>query len=107
MGSGRSRGSDSEQFAAKMFDKKNEDKFDIRSSAGISEHTAKTRKANPLEKIHVKKLIDDGHIKSYKSQLSINKAFASNEFAQRFCVCNPRQADGRDHIVYTVYGEDS
>jgi len=39
--------------------------------------------------------------------LSINKPFGSNEFAQRFCVCNPRKAANGDHIVYTVYGEDN
>jgi hypothetical protein len=53
------------------------------------------------------KLIDDGGIQSYRSQLSINKSFASNEFAQKFCVCNPRKVQGGDHIVYTIFGEDS
>ena len=38
------------------------------------------------------KLIDEKVIESYQSQLSINKPFASNEFAQHFSVCNPRMA---------------
>ena len=58
------------------------------------------------EKQGFTKLIDHDVAKSYKSQLSINKAFSSNEFAQRFCVCNPRKASDGDHIVYTVFGED-
>ena len=39
--------------------------------------------------------------------MSINKSFGSNEFAQRFCVCNPRKSQSGDYIVYTVFGEDT
>ena len=52
------------------------------------------------------KLIDEETTHSYKTQLSINKSFGSNEFAQRFCVCNPRKSQGGNYIVYTVFGED-
>ena len=53
------------------------------------------------------KLIDDGQIQKYQTQLSINKPFASNDFAQNFSVCNPRKSQSGDHIIYNVYGEDS
>lgn len=36
----------------------------------------------------------------------MNKPFSSNEFAQRFCVCDPKKAHKNDHIVYTLIGED-
>ena len=39
--------------------------------------------------------------------MSINRPFASNEFAASFSVCNPRRAHGKNYIVYTVVGEDS
>jgi hypothetical protein len=52
------------------------------------------------------KLIDDRGTQGYGSQLSMNKPFASNDFAAKFCVCNPRKAQGGDHIVYSVFGFD-
>ena len=64
------------------------------------------RPKNPRRAEKFTKLIDDGHIQEYSSQLSINRPFGTNEFAQRFCVCNPRKATNGDYIVYSVYGED-
>lgn len=52
------------------------------------------------------KLIDDKVSRGYQSQLSVNKPFASNEFAAHFSVCNPRLAQGKNYIIYTVVGED-
>jgi len=45
-------------------------------------------------------------LQGYSSQLCIHKGFGSNEFAQKFLVCNPRKAPKGEHIIYTVYGED-
>ena len=64
------------------------------------------RPQNPRRSDNFKRMIDNGAIEEYSSQLSINRPFGTNEFAQRFCVCNPRKATNGDYIVYSVYGED-
>ena len=63
-------------------------------------------KLSKIGKKNNSKLIDYKAMKDYKSRLSITRPFASNEFAQRFCVCNPRKASKGDHTIYSVFGED-
>lgn len=81
------------------------------SSAMISDNIARMAPENGLESFvrdrPPQKIIEDADsIQCFKSQLSINCPYASNEFASRFCVCNPRRSPKGDFILYTVLGED-
>ena len=82
------------------------------SSAMISDNIARMAPENGLESFvrdrPPQKIIEDADlIQCYKSQLSINCPYASNEFASRFCVCSPRRSPKGDYILYAVLGEDS
>lgn len=52
-------------------------------------------------------LIDEASTEVYKEQLSISKPFGANDFAQKFCVCDPRKAPRGDHVEYMIVGEDT